>query len=588
MTKCNWLHRTIGTIFILALFSIMVFTPEQAFAVAEEAGDDSPRAEQLERDLTEKAAKSPAIALRETVESQMPRPTLPEGKTLIRQVNILGSTLLAQEAIDRIKMDYENKELTAREMQHCADLVTRAYCREGYITSYGYIIPDKLASGILEIMVAEGRVGKIEIEGNKHYPTKLLRKKISLQEGEPFNFLQLNNDIYRINKHQDRKISIVCDPNVQTGVTNITLKVKDRTPLHAMVQFDNYGSEYILYNRYKLFLTHNNITGHDDSIQFKAQLTEGDAHKLFDVDYFLPLNKNWKFELYIMPFKQEDYYYSDNKDTDFEKHARKWYFNFFQTLIDNPNCELSTSYGFVYKDIHWYTGGGKYGWDNAVKKDRFRALMWGIDLNRADKYGRWVVSNDLEYSLGGIWGGSPRKTDETSVNGAGSGYTKNILAVARRQKLFAGIDFISKARWQLSSQTLTGVNCFSVGGIMGVIDNRGYPRAQAPGDGGTSFSNGFSFPPFGIPRDINVPFSKTKWYDAIKIFTFNDWAQAILKSPQTGDKKITRLDSAGWGLTFTVPDQALSMRMDMGWPVSGETPKDGKKPHIWYSLTKGF
>ena len=196
-----------------------------------------------------------------------------------------------------------------------------------------------------------------------------------------------------------------------------------------------------------------------------------------------------------------------------------------------------------------------------------------------------------------MWGGAQVKSDASSVAGAKGNYLKNLLTVARRQKLPAGIDFVGKSRWQLSSATLTGVNAFSAGGYCGVIDNRGFPRTQAPGDAGRALNLGFEFPPYFISKSVNVPLSKTKLYNSLKIFTFWDWAQSILKSPKAAnpaipedpnDKKITTLRSAGFGLTFVVPDRSLSARFDCGFPLSDQTPKDGDHTHIFWSVTKGF
>ncbi|HOW43427.1 MAG TPA: POTRA domain-containing protein [Candidatus Omnitrophota bacterium] len=579
MLNKEWLRNSL--FFALTLFFAVMAIPAAVFAV--DGGDeDGPKAQAIADSLSSKRVKSPAIVLKQRVEAQMPKPVIPAGKTKISEVSVVGSTILAPEAINKLKAEYENRELSARQIQMVADTVTRAYTREGYITSFGVVNTDKLSAGILEIQVSEGRTGKIIIEGNQTFSTEILRKKVGLQEGDLFNFKELNNDLYKMNKHPDRKVALTCDPNVATGFTDITLTVKDKSPLHVTLQTDNYGSEFINYRRYKTFFTNNNLTGHDDSITFKAQLTEGNTHKLYDADYFLPLNRNWKLELYYMPYKKEDYVGSDNPDTDFEKHAHKWYFWFYQSLVDQPDFELSSQYGYVQKDIHWW----KYG--RQQSSDLFRALMWGLDFNRADKYGRWVISNDLEIGIPRLFGGSTREDDSTSVKGAGSGYKKNHLVIARRQKLFNGIDFITKGHWQLSNQSLTGVNVFSVGGFMGVIDDRGYPRAQAPGDSGQSLMAGFTFPPFGVSRSMNVPGSKTKMYDAIKLFTFMDWAKATLKNPQPTDAKRVELASAGFGFTFTVPDKSLSTRVDVGWPLTEDEPKDGDSPHIWWCVTKGF
>lgn len=596
MKNLKWQKEWPGVAFVLFLvFTILGFGP-MAFAYDEGSDEDDANAVALESNLGAKKDKSPAMSLKKNIEARKPKPVLPAEKTLIRELNIIGSTLLAREEIDRLYNTYndKNKSLTGKEMQRLADLISRAYNRNGYITSYAYIEADKLAQGILEIRVIEGKTGKIEIKGNKYFSTELLRKKFTLHEGEPFNFMTLTKDVYRVNKHQDRKVSLQLETNPQTNATDIVITVKDKLPLHMTFQADNYGAETILYNRYKTFFITNNLSGNDDSLTAKIEWSEGDSHKIYDLDYVIPLNNQWKFEFYLLPYKSEDYYYKDNKDTDFEKRARKWYFWFYQSLIEQPDFDLVSSYGFTYFDIFWYKPYDEY--MERTRADRYRILKWDISLNKADKHGRWIFTNDLQKGIPNLWGGVPGKSDESSMKGAKGSYVKNLMTLARRQRLFAGIDFIGKARWQASSATLTGVNAFSVGGYCGVIDNRGYPRTQAPGDSGRALNLGLTFPAYFIPRTINAPLSaKTKLYDSLKLFTFWDWGQSIIKSPKPAtvagdpdDKKITTLISAGCGFTYAVPDQALSIRVDIGWPLTDRIGVDGDHTHTWWSVTKGF
>ncbi len=597
MSKKSWGRAGICLLFLASfILSITVCFTDVFAADADGADEDSDINKRVAASLAQKRDKAPVISVQERIESIRPKPALPEEAVLIRELNVIGSTIIAEKAILKLKKLYTNRKVRGKEMQQIADRITRAYSRHGFITSYAYVVAEKLNDGVLELKVVEGKTGTVTIQGNKYFSTKVLRKKIPLEEGGPFNMIELTRGLSKINRHRDRKASLKLDPSADGTVTDITITVKDNLPLHTILAADNYGSEYILYKRYKVYFIHNNLTGHDDSASIKIQRTEGDAHQLADLDYYIPLSNNWKLLFYIMPYKTEVYYYKDNKDTDFEKHARKSYFNFYQTLIDEPDCELVSSYGFVYKDIHWYSRKEKIVWDNPTARDRFRALMWGIDFNRADRYGRWVIANDLEVGIARMWGGATHEDDMSSIQGAGGDYAKNHLVVARRQKLFHGIDFIAKTHWQMTNKPQPGVNVFSVGGFMGVIDNRGFPRAQAPGDNGRSITVGFTFPPFGVPRNINVPYSKTKLYDSLQFFTFFDWAQPILKAPRpatdindpVNDKKITTWRSAGTGFAFNVPDRQLSVRIDLGWPLNHVVGKDGDHMHLWWSVSKGF
>ena len=47
------------------------------------------------------------------------------------------------------------------------------------------------------------------------------------------------------------------------------------------------------------------------------------------------------------------------------------------------------------------------------------------------------------------------------------------------------------------------------------------------------------------------------------------------------------LRSAGCGFTLNLPE-GWSVRLDMGWPLTGKMPMDGKHYHQWLRVTKTF
>ena len=564
---------------ILFLLSLIVFFCAPAFAEGPDEGEDNGKVRQA-LDATPIPAE---ILMKTEIEQERPKPVLPAEKVMIKEVRVLGVTLLPAKEIEEIIQPFKNTEISGKDMQRCADQITDTYNLKGYITSYAYVDPAKLSEGILEIQGVEGKIGKIKIEGNKYFATRIYQKKLGLQEGDVVDYAFLKNNVYRINKNQDRKVKLQLTPGDQPGLTDLTLTVKDKLPLHFTAQVDNYGSMYIMWRRYKAFFISNNLTGHDDSLTAKAQWTEADSHKLYDLDYYIPINNNWTFELYLMPFKKENYMF-ERKVMGMEKKARKWYLYFYQKVIDTPENQFTMNYGFVYKNIFWYAYGDRQAWD------KFRAGLLGFDWMIKDNWGTTVVSDDIEMGIPGIWGGADTKPPYTSVANSSGKYKKNHLQVARRQKLIGDIELIFKSHWQMSSSTLTGVNAFSVGGYCGVIDNRGYPRAQYEGDSGFSFHPGLAFPPYFIPKDAKVPLYKdVKWHDALKLFTFYDWADAYKKSYATKDGKSSVWRSAGFGLTLNLPN-SLSIRVDNAFPVSsvGKAPRDGDHCQTWWSVTKGF
>jgi hemolysin activation/secretion protein len=120
----------------------------------------------------------------------------------------------------------------------------------------------------------------------------------------------------------------------------------------------------------------------------------------------------------------------------------------------------------------------------------------------------------------------------------------------------------------------------------GITNVRGYPSAEAVGDQGYTTTFEWSCPLYLLPKDINVPFSKVKIYDALRIVTFYDWGRVHLKRPTDTQDKNKSLSSAGCGVRFNLP-KSLSVRVEVAWPL-GKMPSDGNGARTWAQVTKDF
>ncbi len=136
---------------------------------------------------------------------------------------------------------------------------------------------------------------------------------------------------------------------------------------------------------------------------------------------------------------------------------------------------------------------------------------------------------------------------------------------------------------QLSPYILASAEQFQIGGIANV---RGYPPAEAVGDRGYSMTWEWSLPPYFIPRDLKVPFSKAMVYDAFRIAMFYDWANTRLRRPTGTEQKDRTLRSAGCGMRFNLPED-FSIRLDFDWPLDN-TPSDSNHMHSWFQVSKSF
>jgi hemolysin activation/secretion protein len=80
-------------------------------------------------------------------------------------------------------------------MQKIADEITDLYRKYGRSTSRAYLPPQTIKDGVLIIKVIEGKVGKIDIKGNRYFKTSRLERKVKLKPGEPFDYSRLQDSL---------------------------------------------------------------------------------------------------------------------------------------------------------------------------------------------------------------------------------------------------------------------------------------------------------------------------------------------------------------------------------------------------------
>ena len=534
---------------------------------------------QQERELERKKKLEEKI----TKPKPSPKETLPEEiipeeagpKILIKEIRVEGATLIPQEVIEKITSEYENKELSLKDMQKVADLITDEYRKKGYVTSRAYIPPQTIRNNILIIRVVEGELGRLEIKGNRYFKTSLLEKKISLKKGEPFDYFLLQKSLTYINEHPDRTVKAVLKPGEEPGTTDIILEVKDNFPFHLGFEFDNYGSRYIEKDRYSFTVEHNNLLGWDDKLYFKYQMSEYSYYHLKATRYILPLSNTLEVGGYFIHSKTK----LGREFEVSESIGKADVYGIFLTkrAITTPNLDLRFNFGFDYKDIKNYLLGA------LDSEDRLRVFKGGFDLDISDRWGRTIFTLELDTGVPNIMGGMSAKDDNASRTGAGGKFFKGVFNLFRLQPGPLSSYILWKNSAQYSNYNLVASEEFQIGGPVNV---RGYPAAEFSGDKGYYTSLEWSFPPYFLPKKLKVPLTKDTLYDTFHIVLFYDWATVHLNKPLAGEHKHRTLKSAGFGFRLNLSNN-FSAGIEFGYPL-GRDSSDGHNLQRWVEVTKRF
>jgi hemolysin activation/secretion protein len=531
------------------------------------------KAKKLTAEIQQKK-KKPEI--QEELPTQAP-PVLPGEKVLIKHINVTGATVLKEKEIRDIVAPFENKELPLSEMQKAADLISEAYRTRGYITSRAYLAPQKIEHEMLEIKVVEGKMGDLNVTGNHWYKASLYKKKITLTKGDNFDYNKLSKGLQKINEQPDRTAKAVLVPGKEPGQTDVALEAKDKLPLHAGFTYDNYGSRYILRNRYQFNASDNNLLGLDDIFQFLYQFSEGGAYSLIGGNYIIPVTKRLKVG--ASAFWSKLHLLDDFKSLDVKGNSALYSLFATESLIDTEKFSMNLNAGMDVKDIFNYQQGRK------TSYDKMRVAKIGVDMDLTDRFGRNIFTNGIEVGLPGFMGGLKTKDPHASAVGSGGAFTKYVMNLYRLQPMMYESMLLLKNQLQVANRPLTSTEQFQVGGI---VNARGFAPAEIVGDIGFSTTAEWSFPVYGVPKTWKVPATKINFYDATRLVTFYDYGNArFLKSAAATREKFDQLQDFGWGVRFNLASN-LTVKADFAYPISAGANGGKTQQRAWVSVSANY
>ncbi|MDI6759101.1 MAG: POTRA domain-containing protein [Candidatus Omnitrophota bacterium] len=507
--------------------------------------------------------------------SFLPLPIESQEKIFIKDIRVTKATQIPQKEINAIIASYVNKELVFSQIQEIVNKITDSYRQKGFITSRAYVPPQKIEKGILEITVLESWMGSIEVKGNRYFKTPLLKNKITLKKGQPFNYNTLRKNLIKINEHPDRFARAVLMPGKEAGQTDAILEVKDRLPMHLEFNWNNYGSRYIERDRYAARFTCNNLLGRDDKLTLQYQLAQNSRYFLRGLRYLLPLFSDSELGLYAI--KSRVKLGQEYQDSDVRGKSSLYGIFVNKPLINQENLNLTFNLGFDYKDIT------NYQFQTVSSVDRLRVAKIGLDLDLFDDFNRTLITHEFDFGIPNIMGGLESCDSKASRSGSGGKFIKQTLNLLRLQKMPLSSSLLWKSQIQLSPYILTAIEQFQLGGISNI---RGYPPAEATGDTGYTSTLEWLFPAYLISKEWKFPFSRTKVYDAFRVAVFYDWGFARLRRPVGNEEKNKTLKSAGWGMRFNLTEN-FSLRLDFAWPLDN-TPSDGDHLHTWTQASISF
>ena len=236
----------------------------------------------------------PKPPLQVPTDTPKPSTTPSNGQIKLKQIKVLGNTVLFDE-INQLIKSYEICSqqtcfVSLEDLFQLRSAITRLYIDNGYITSGAFVLNNQpLESGIVEIQVVEGELEQIEISGLNRLQQNYVRDRLARFTKPPLNrkrleealqLLQLDPLIQQVNAQ------LIAGSTPGTNILQVQLQ--EAPAFSAGVVIDNNQSPTIGSLQGIVFATHNNLLGFGDQVIAEYGLTEG--LDLYNLGYTVPIN----------------------------------------------------------------------------------------------------------------------------------------------------------------------------------------------------------------------------------------------------------------------------------------------------------
>jgi len=448
-----------------------------------------------------------------------------------------------------------------------------------------------ISTGVLQAVVTEFRVGKVEVRGNEWFSSGLLRSQLDLKSGDAIDVARLNDNVTRINQSDFRNVTVVTQKSDVPGATDIILQVDDDFPFRFNAGYANNGAPLTGRDRWNAGVTWGNAFWLDQQLSYQFSSNE---------DFWLHPGKTSVREgaadfashaaSYIIPFSWHDRLVLSGAYSQVRPEIGP---DFGEVGV---NWQLGLRYAIPLAIRGWPAGEIQAGFD--FKRSNSDLQFGGVDISNVttdidqftvsyttllnDSWGQTRVSDRIEVSPGNVSGGNTDEAFQPSTTHTGTPFAKarylyTDASVYRLTPLPKGFGWITRGEAQWSSGVLLPSERLEAGGIETV---RGYDEYASSGSEGFLTTQELRTPEFKPMHDL----VSSRVNDALQFDAFWDFAWLRDQKVAVGDDHSHVLMSVGAGVQYGIGRYFLA-RLDYGWQLRKAPDATGRDAQIDFSVS---
>ncbi|WP_395326997.1 ShlB/FhaC/HecB family hemolysin secretion/activation protein [Novosphingobium sp. BL-8H] len=488
-------------------------------------------------------------------------------------VEVRGLPLLSNPGFDAAVRPYIGRPLTRGDLNAIVRIVQNTYrTGEHPFVDVG-APPQNVQSGVVQIVVTEYRVGAIEVTGNRHFSTPLIKGMSDLKTGDVLTLPRLRTALDDYNQNPFLTVDGVVRPGQDTGTTDLVLQAKDRLPVRIYGGYDNQGVPTLGRDEWFVGFNWGNVLGTGQILSYQYTRSFEGAYTSHSASDVIPLSPNDRLIFFGAYSTQKPDFSELFSSTG---HSSQVSGRFVHNMRGPGTVRTSIQLGMDYKraDSNLEFLGFRL-LDTAVEVFQFPVIFTGtID----DRHGQTVLENQTVISPGGLTNHNTDADLQQLVPYAKATYAYDRISITRTTYFPHGINWVVRGMAQFATSNLPYSEQLSAGGLGSV---RGYDPNAALGSEGVLLKTELNSPAFHLIA------SSGDFADQIQFGVFVDYGKVWQRRRLPDSPKNAELASVGGKVHYTL-GRYLDLEVDLGRQLEKAPFAKDKDTRLAMVATVGF
>lgn len=223
--------------------------------------------------------------------AQQPVAPIPAPRFEIKRFDVEGNTLLSPEVVEKAVAPFAGSDKDFADIQRALEALEQAYRNRGYGIVQVLLPEQDITKGVVQFRVIQPRVGRVVIEGNKHFDDENIRRSLpTIKEGETPNSREIARNLELLGELPIKQTNVLLRSGAKEGEVDVTVKVNDDKPWRAFLTLDNTGTSETGYYRMGIGYQHTNLFNRDHVLtaQYITSPTDPKQVSIYGVGYRIP------------------------------------------------------------------------------------------------------------------------------------------------------------------------------------------------------------------------------------------------------------------------------------------------------------